>query len=233
MINIKVPAVVVLLTMVGTFLHAQDSLNTRSDYPTHLLIAGPAMHAYKGDLNDRYDKWGTGIHFSLQFNKNRRFNSELNIAIGQVSGQESQYDYQLSDGSYAPVNTVFSTNFSAISYHLHLNLIKKDHLRLYVSQGLGLMRFQPKDKNGDYLADRNSTRAPDEEYGSITAVLPWQIGGYYLFKNGFGVDAKVSWLNTTTDYIDNISAWGTNNGNDNIFTMRIGLIIPIGYKKLS
>jgi hypothetical protein len=54
-----------------------------------------------------------------------------------------------------------------------------------------------------------------------------------LLPNGYGLGAQLSFWNTSTDYLDNISAWGSRAGNDNVFSFKCSLIVPLSKKRKS
>ena len=102
---------------------------------------------------------------------------------------------------------------------------------LYASAGLGIYNYTPKTELGEDLADLLSTRAPDEQYGRVSFMLPVGIGAVYILKNGYGIGAQASFLNTQTDYLDNISLLGRQGGNDNVASFRFFVYAPLVFSK--
>jgi hypothetical protein len=190
------------------------------------LSAGISHNAYRGDLGNTYQRGGLAVHLSYMFGHSKKLHGGLHAAAGSFSG------YELSDTSpdfAAEVlpNPSFSTNFFSIHYALQYDIIRREHWLLYVSQGLGLIRFTPKDEFGNALTGLPETRAEGESYGSAAAILPTQLGVDYFLPNQLGVGLKLGWLNTTTDYLDNISQLGDKAGSDNVLQVLLQLHIPL------
>lgn len=190
--------------------------------PTRYVEIGISPISYKGELSS-YDHWNMAFHAGLLLTRKKRINSEFSILGGQFSGQNRE----LSIKENTNPNTYFVSSFFSGSYHLHINLIAKPRFKFYVSQGIGIMNFTPKNANSENLIDIVETRAINEEYNTTTLFLPTQIGFHYALKNHFNLGAKVSWLNTRTDYLDNISEWGNPDNKDNILSYKIYVLIPI------
>ncbi|UII29380.1 hypothetical protein LVD15_13400 [Fulvivirga maritima] len=180
------------------------------------------MSAYNGDLS-QYDQYGALFHIGLQLNKNRKFNGNFNLGIGSVRGENSQF--RLNDNLEATPNRYFKTSYLFINYDLHYNIIKKEQVIVYISQGIGLFRFNPKDEDGNNLSDQSNTRNSDETYSNLTLMLPTSVGAIYFLPNEWGVGFQAGLLNTMTNYIDNISELG-DGGNDNILEFRLAFYVP-------
>ena len=93
-------------------------------------------------------------------------------------------------GSPQP-NTFFRSSLISLHYDLRYNFIRKERLKAYVSLGFGLVRFNPKDQEDNSLQDLLDTRADNETYGNITAMLPLQAGAMYFLDNGFGASFQM------------------------------------------
>lgn len=193
---------------------------------TRFFEIGISPTSYKGELSS-YDHWSMGWNIGLLLTRKKRINSEFSVFIGNISGQNSNF---LKQENTNP-NTFFRTSFFSGSYNLHLNIIAKKRFKFYVSQGIGIMNFSPQNANYDKLIDLVETRAINEIYNTTTIVLPTQIGMHYSLKNHFNLGVKISWLNTRTDYLDNISEWGDVDNNDNMMAYKIYVLIPIPSRK--
>lgn len=196
----------------------------RSDRYTRLLELGIGGNAYMGDLSDRYDFWAPHVAVALHFTKKIRWNSSLNLFVGSLRSEN--YAYQAAEPSVRTVKA-FVTAFQSFQYRLYFNFIHKRHFRAYLQLGIGLLRYDPRDLEGNSLADQVDTRLPDEQYGAMAAVFPFGAGIRYTFNNGWGIHSELSWWNPTTDYLDNIGALGDRTGNDNMLTFRFGLCVPL------
>lgn len=198
----------------------QDSLTSNSK-----IAVGVSRNAYRGDLGDPYDKWTAAFHVSFLFNYQRRLHGGLHTGLGTITGQ------MIPSNTFDPTNIpafneFFRSNFISIHYALQYDIIRTERLIVYLSQGLGLLRFMPKDQFYKNLQDQPGTRASNEAYGNVAAVLPTQLGIDYYFTNRFGIGIKAGWLNTTTDYLDNVSLLGQRQGNDNILQYQFLFYIP-------
>ncbi|MGD1840227.1 MAG: hypothetical protein ACFB0B_04925 [Thermonemataceae bacterium] len=192
-----------------------------------ILEVGISANAYKGDLSDTYTLWSSAFQLGLKFNKKKRFNSHFSLAIGNVRGQYFNYFFS----EEATPNDNFNTNFVALHYDLQYHLIKTIRWHLYISQGFGLFRFSPRNERGENLEDLLETRASDETYGNVTIILPTSFGLTYFLKNGYGVGTQLSFYRPLTDYIDNISTWGNDTGNDRLMAFKFFVTIPLQKKQ--
>jgi hypothetical protein len=191
---------------------------------------GISAVAYKGDLNHSYEKFTSCFHLNLHFKKNdRRVNPYIGLMIGNVTGQNPKYSFALSDTSAATPtpNKFFKTSLLSVNFGLLINIIKKENFNLYIGQGLGLMRLNPKDEYNKPLADQFNTRADNETFNNFTVMLPTFAGMTYRFKNNYRVGFQAGWLNPMTDYIDNISVWGDRQKKDNILSYKFSFYIPL------
>lgn len=193
---------------------------------TKFLEVGICPLSYKGDLSQGYQKWGSAFQLGLKKNIKKRFNGHFNLMLGSVSGQNPTYSYP----NNTP-NQYFKTSFVSFNYDLQFNIIKKDHFILYISQGIGLMRFTVKDDLNEDLNDKFSTRARNETYNNIAFLFPHSIGMMYFLKNNYGTGLQIGRLSPATDYMDNISQLSTFKKPDNILLVRFSFVAPLSYKK--
>jgi len=203
---------------------AQDSTTVRK----RVIFMGIGPVSYKGDLGAAYQSASFLFNIGLKFNHTRKLNGNLNVSIGSVTGQELDYVVENGMGVEMP-NAFFNTQLIGFNYELHYNLVHKKNYKIYVSQGVGLLRFNPRNENSKDLIDQPGTRPPGETYGNIALMLPTQIGAAYYFANGYGFGIQMGLVNTITDNLDNLSTWGNKKGNDNLFQMRFELHVPIKF----
>ena len=200
---------------------AQDSITYK-----RFIEVGLSGNAYRGDLQAGYEKFTSGFHLGIQWMKKKRLNGAISMQIGSVSGQNPDYKYTGDTAATNP-NKYFKTSIFTLHYELQLNIIKKPRYRIYISQGIGILRYKPKDANGDDLASQLPSRADGETYGTTALILPTQAGFQYFLANGIGTGFKIGWYNPQTDYIDNISKWGNRDGKDKIFIFKFSILVPI------
>lgn len=213
------------------FLQAQDSLKIKpAPKVTRFLEVGISANAYKGDLSASYQKWAPAFQAGLKLNFKKRLNSHINLGIGSVSGENLTYSVISETGSTPTPNTFFKTNFISVNYDLQVHLLKYKGLMVYLSQGLGIIRYEPKDAQNNKLLADFSTRAGNELYSNVSAVLPTQVGINYILTNGYGIGFQAGWLNLQNDYIDNISLWGTRQKKDNVLMYRFAFMVPLTYE---
>ena len=189
-----------------------------------LLHLGTSANSYRGDLGS-FEKWTIGFHAGLLLNRKKRLNGSFQFGFGKVTGQTIDEDYP-GDPDKTP-NTFFRTNFITVNYELHYNFIKNEQMRFYLGQGFGIIHYTPKDDAGDKLQDQDNTRAEGESYGNISVILPTKLGYIYILPNKIGLGFEAGIYNTLTDYIDNISQWGTKSGNDNILYFKFSVNVPV------
>jgi hypothetical protein len=226
---------IILLIVVGIFQHtsvvqAQDTLASKyAPKVTRFLELGVSANAYRGDLSASYQKWNPAFQAGLKLNFKKRVNSHINLGIGSVSGENLRYAVTAENGSILTPNTFFKTNFITVNYDLQVHLLKYKGLMVYVSQGLGIIRYEPKDAQNNKLLADFSSRANNELYSNVSVVLPTQAGVTYILPNGYGIGFQAGWLNLQNDYIDNISQWGTRQKKDNVLLYRFAFMVPLTY----
>jgi hypothetical protein len=185
---------------------------------------GFASNAYKGDLQG-YNKWTPSVQFGIIFNKKKRVNGEFNFNLGKLVGENP--DYVFLGNPEANPNVYFQTNFINFNYQIHINLYKTETFKAYLFQGIGFINFNVKNEYNESFAQKRSTRAPNELYNNFSITLPHGIGVLYTLKNNFGFGLQTGFLNTRTDYLDNISAWGNRAKKDNVLFTKFQVLIPL------
>ncbi len=223
--------VIIVLLLVsggGALAQAADSLPRQKE-----IFFGIGPVAYKGDLNASYSKWSSMFQAGLKFNRFSRFNGHLVVSIGSVSGQNIQYTFDDGSDTAPTPNRFFTARLAGFHYELHYNVLHTEKWKIYISQGMGLFRFDPQDEFNKSFVNQLDTRAPNETYGNITLTLPTQVGVLYTLPNAYGVGVQVGYMNTLTDYLDNISDWGTQAGHDNLFSVCFQIHIPLAVQKSS
>lgn len=192
--------------------------------PKAMLSLGTAMTAYKGELGD-YAAFTALFHARLEQNRSRLLNTAVEFGGGKLTGNNVRYVSET-----GTPNRSFNTSLFYLTGHAQLNIIKKPHQRLYIGQGIGLMRFNPKDDRNNSLLNRPDTRAQDENYGNFALLLPTSLGGTYHFPNHLGIGMEIGLMNTRTDYLDNISQLGDPAAKDNVLRIQFSVIAPLTYE---
>lgn len=196
--------------------------------PKLSLVVGFGGTSYRGDLTNRFESWGGTFHAGLAFNKKKRMNGFLHLMIGGVRGNSRSYVTNSNQTTQiAQPNSYFKTSLISFGYELRINVIKKQSYILYVSPGIALLRFDPKDEYNQSFSNQLLTRASGETYSNISLMLPTKIGGAYYLNKGYGIGCDIGFLNPLTDYIDNISKLGNRNKKDNLLQINLLLYIPL------
>jgi hypothetical protein len=194
------------------------------------LGVGPC--AYKGDLSGSYSKFSSSFHLGVLFKNDKRLNSHFGLMIGNITGQNPKLSFPIDTNTATPTpNKYFKTTLFSVNYDVMIKLIKKEHFTLYLSQGIGILRFNPKDEDNKDLSGQFNKRAEDETFNNFTLMLPTSLGAIYTFKNNFGAGLQMGWLNSQSDYLDNISVWGSRKRKDNVFTCKFSFYAPLTYTK--
>lgn len=215
----KIFSLLVLLFLSGAFI-------ARAQQPASFIYGGFSMNQYLGDLSTDHAKRTGSVMLGLKLNRKKRLNGSFELGYGQLTGQNSMYVF--SGDEKAIPNRFFSSSFFTLHYNLHLNILKKENYTLYLSQGFGIIRYNPEDDLDRNLPDRFETRAPNETYSNTSVMLPTNLGFIYLLPNKWGLGLQAGYLNPLTDYLDNIGQWGNNSGNDNVLQYRFAVYAPIG-----
>ncbi|SFE52317.1 hypothetical protein [Thermoflexibacter ruber] len=189
----------------------------------YLQVSGSA-NAYKGDLSPSYQKWSSAFHIGAFSDQHRWFNPTASLSIGNLVGQNTNYDYLNPPRN----NTFFKTNFVQFSLGLRLNAIKTDFLTVYLNPNIGIMRFTPKDIRNQKLANQPETRALGETLPTTAFVIPVNVGAMYKFKaSKVAVGAEVGLLNPRSDYLDNIGEFGSASARDNSLQIKLSVYAPL------
>jgi hypothetical protein len=219
----------VLIFLVSLFVpsvtHAQKIVEKRAT-----IALSASANAYRGDLGDGYEKWASSFYLSYFFKHQRRLHGSLHVGFGTLTGQASSgQNPDIITPSPSP-NRFFTTRFIAVNYGLQYDFIRRQSWTFYLSQGFGIIRFNPQDQFDNDLQDNLQTRAPNESYTNVAIMLPTQLGMNYTFPNQFGMGVRGGFTNPVTDYLDNISQLGEKDGNDNILSVTFSFYVPVGKK---
>ena len=221
LLAVKQITLFILILVVGNYsMSGQQKLG--------LVTLGVSANAYRGDLNSSLEKWTAIYHFGYKFNAAKKLNGNVNLSIGLINGENFGYTFDDQTSSRSNPNRFFRTPVFMFNYDLQYNLVSWKNLNIFISQGIGLLRYNPQDEFSEDYQNQPNTRSPGETYSNVALILPSQLGLLYLLPNDFGFSFQFGVMNTLTDYLDNISDWGIAEGGDNIFSSRFSFHIPIG-----
>ncbi|MBC8112400.1 MAG: hypothetical protein H7Y04_15205 [Verrucomicrobia bacterium] len=202
----------------------------KAQQATRFLELGSSLNSYRGDLNPSYSKTGASLQIGFKQNFKKRLNGHFQLGIGSFSGNNPRYQFDDESGNTTTPNLFFKTNFVSLQYDFQYHVLKNKHWQIYLSQGLGMMRFTPKDEANQSLVNQLISRKTDESYTQVTLILPTQIGITYLFDNQYGINLQTGWLNLQSDYVDNISQWGNRKKKDNLWQLKVAFVIPVSFQ---
>lgn len=151
----------------------------------------------------------------------------LSITFGKFIGEARNYSIPPTFSPLVQPENRFQTSFISLNYDLQVLLFKYKTFRIFLSQGFGILRFTPKDWEGNNLIDRNRTRNTNEDFNSVTLTFPTQIGLRYSFTNGMAFGFQAGWLNVTSNYLDNMDQLSTNSQTDNLAIYRVQYFLPL------
>jgi len=211
------------------FLFGVLPLVSNAQSPIHLLKLSIIPQSYSGDLSPGFNKWNAGASIGFLFNRKEKLNGSLTLGFGQIDGQDPDYQPPIIDGIPPTPNTFFKTKYISFNYDLRYHFIKKQNYWVFVNAGIGLIRFDPKDRNGNSLSDQPETRFINETYNQVTFIFPIYLGVAYFLPNHYGVNLEFGFLNTITDYLDNVSDWGIKSGIDNVLQIKISFMAPLSF----
>ena len=180
------------------------------------LTVGTGLLTYKGDMGT-YDKSGMGFNIGLRLTKKKLLNGSFNLGFGSISDDDPNTPKAQQFNDLIP-NSYFKSSIAYLNYALNINIIKNEKWWVYLSQGIGFVRFSPKNENGEKLVDLDNTREAGEEYRTSAFMLPTSLGFVYHLSDDWGIGMNTALLNTQSDYLDNISKLGSS-GNDNVLSV--------------
>jgi hypothetical protein len=197
--------------------------------PNRYFMIGLSANAYKGSLNASYQAFKPALHIGLQLNRKKRLNGSFNLAIGSYVADNGIQEPTTVNGRTP--NNFASSTFIALHYGLNFYVIKNRYFNWYLGTGFGLMRFNPQDAEGSDLLDQRITRQSNENYSTVTSIIPLNTGVNFFHKSGYGLGFQLGWWNTNTQYLDNVGKLATEQSNDNIISYRFSLLVPFSTVK--
>jgi hypothetical protein len=210
---------ILLLLAVGARAQAPAPIQT----PLRLGI-GLMGTSYIGDLNSNGGAWNRfspGADLSLQFASEHLLSPQLNAGFGKIVAQ---------DRTLAPVdgvvpNTFVQTPFFFVDLRLKARFLREAAVHPYLSAGVGLLGYTPRDLEGDNLIDNLATRKAGESYGSMTVGLPLSAGLELRLHPILHLGLEYTYRVTGSDYLDNIGQVGLRDGKDKMQSLLLTLYI--------
>jgi len=191
--------------------------------PDRAIIAGFSSWQYSGSYVGP-NAPSAGFFFGFKTNKARYFNTRLEIGYGKAQGQSNEFANLYGNNGLGPSSS-FQTEIYYGEIDLNFNFYKSKSLTFYVSAGIGILRFEPKDGLGQTLASLNPTRMQGELYSQSALWVPIGVGFNYWIPNGPGLGLQVAFQNPATDYLDNVKQY--NSVPDQLLTGKFSIYIPL------
>ena len=193
--------------LVLTGLSAQDHLKSVS--------LGYSVNSYSGDFSG-YTKLRSGLHFGYHFNPTKRISGLCNLRLGRVVAEQLE--------EIDEVERLVNTGYFGLNFGLDFKLLTiKELFSFHIVPGVGFIRYNPKDAEGNDLLSNNSSRAQNESYSNFSIMLPVLLSSRIKLSDSFGIQVSTGFLNTRTDYLDNGSELFDATDKDNVFVLDLGV----------
>lgn len=178
--------------------------------------------AYQGDLTtngDALHRFYPGMGFSLQFATEKLISPQLNAGFGRFVAQDR--DLPAVEG--VQPNTFVDTRFFFAELRMKARFMREKSFHPYLSFGLGLLGYSPRDAEGNNLLGILATRQDSETYGTITAAFPLSLGFEIEMSPLIMLGTEYTFRPTGSDFLDNIAALGPQSGNDKVHSLLLSL----------
>lgn len=181
---------------------------------------------YTGDLNTNGQtlyRFYPGLGFSLQFASPKLISPQLNAGFGKFVAQNRK----LEAVEGVQPNTYAETPFFYVDFRLRARFLRELPVVPYVSAGIGMLGYTPRDIDGNNLLDNLSTRQEGETYGSLTAAFPLSLGAELTLSHFVSLGLEYTFRPTTSDYLDNIGLLGERSGKDKLHSLMLSIYFTI------
>ena len=150
---------------------------------TPSIAVGFSANSYNGELSN-YSSWSQGFQVTYVLNAKKKLAGTLNAGIASITGSDREFSRPTNASDPTP-NTFVKTNYIFANYGVRFTFLNIKKVSAYLGQGIGFMRFNPKDDLDNDLIEQDDSRAEDEDYRNISFMLPTSLGINYLFENDF------------------------------------------------
>ena len=211
--------------IIALFLLVAGTISAQAPAPKPLRLGiGLLGTSYAGDLtvnSSPLERFSAGASLSLQFASEKLISPQLNGGFGRFTAQDR--DIEAVDGIQP--NTFVETPFFFVDLRLKARFLREKGVHPYLSVGIGMLGYTPRDGEGNNLLDNYSSRQDGETYGSISANFPLSAGLEIRFSPILNLGLEYTMRATTTDFLDNISALGQKEGNDKLHSLLLSLYL--------
>lgn len=211
------------LAIIALFCLAFQGLFAQAPAPKPLRLGlGLLATGYSGDLNtgsSPFERFYPGAALSLQFASEKLLSPQLNGGFGKFIAQDR--DLSAVDG--VQPNTFVQTPFFFVDLRLKARFLRQKAIHPYLSAGIGMLGYTPRDADGNNLIDNFATRQEGETFGSMSANFPLHAGIEFVMNPVLMLGLEYGIRPTTTDYLDNIGQLGLRSGNDMLQTIALSV----------
>jgi hypothetical protein len=179
---------------------------------------------YLGDLTTQgggFNRFSPGASLSLQFASERLLSPQINAGFAKVVAQ----DRTLPAVEGVQPNTFVQTPFFFVDLRLKARFLRQTPFHPYLSAGIGMLGYTPKDADGNNLIDNLASRGEGETYGSMTAAFPLSTGMELEIHPQLGVGLEYTFRPSASDYLDNIGRLGPKAGKDQLHAIMLSLFV--------
>lgn len=189
---------------------------------------GLAGFAYEGDLTTQEESFRRlypGANISIQFDGNRLIQMQANVGFGRFVEQTDKSGTFV-QGEIVP-NSFVETSFFYTDLRFRIFPLKGKSISPYLGLGAGILFYNPKDEDGNFLAENIFTREDQEVYNSLLGHFPISGGVLVKLNSVLTLGGEYIYRVTPTDYLDNIGQLGNDPGNDALHAFQLSMYIAL------
>lgn len=217
----------ILISLLPSALFAQPAA------PPLQVGVGMMGISYLGDLTNE-DTYLRRIHpggsISIQFAGKAFLQPQFNVGFGKFTEQNDLRT--LNSTTEATPNTFVETSLFFTDLNLRGRFLRKRAIQPVIGLGLGLVFFNPKDQEGNYLGENIFTRLPNEQYNTTVPSFSGMAGVVGRLNSILSMSLEYTFRYVNSDYLDNIGQLGSRSGNDRLQHIKVGLLLTLRPKKV-
>ena len=206
-----------------------SSVMSQEAPPALRIGFGYTGNAYRGDLTQESSAmWRAepGANLSVNLDNLKKLRLQFNLGFGGFTEQADE-PLPMAPEGIAP-NEFVRTTFYYTDLRLQYRLFPDHAVTPYLSAGVGLFSFQPRDAAGNFLGENIFSRLPEEEYLTLIGSFPLSAGVEWKLNPILGIGLEYTYRLTGSDYLDNIGQLGTAPGADQLHVAQIKVMFSIG-----
>lgn len=180
--------------------------------------------SYEGDLTDAetaFQRIHPGGNISVQFDGKAFIQPQFNVGFGEF---REQSDFmKLSNTPDVIPNSFVSTSFFYTDLRLRGRFMRTKAIQPVLGAGIGLIFFNPKDQDGNYLGENIFTRLSEEQYNTTVPSFVGTAGLTARINATVSAAIEYNYRMVNSDYLDNIGLLGTRSGNDKLHSLEVSM----------